>query len=424
MARWIRLRAHALLLVLALIGLADSAYLVHVKWMFLANPSYDGGMCGLGGGCDQLQHSVMAEIPVGGAVGIPIALLGAGFYVAFLALLVVRMRAARRAASEAPATGESRAAASAQVTRRLHLGMALLGTVYSLVLLAYSLSVGLFCPFCGVLYGVNLLSLLVSALSLAEAPGTRLSTFVKSAFGAVATRSGAIAFAVFALTVGVGFAVFVATIPPPPKFADPLTETGKPHHAFDSTGRATRGPEDAPLRIVEFADFECPHCRALFHTLEDVLAERGQRVHLTFMHFPLDQACNRAVPGEFHKRACELAVLGECANRQGRFFDVAGTLFDEGPATPAPALVDRLVGLGLDRAQLAQCVADPATTAAIKQDIETGLAAGVNGTPAVYVNGVEAGGARPREFFEMLIEQHSSAPSGRPAPSGGEARTP
>lgn len=383
--------AHILLSALAVVGLLDSAYLVHVKWSFRANPNYDGGMCGLGGGCDTLQRSAMAEV-----FGIPISLFGAAFYVAFLVLLVLRMRAD----DDAP---------RAPTLRRLHLAMALLGCVYSIVLLAYSLSVGQFCPFCGVLYGVNALLALVAWRSLGES----LATFFKSAWRAALTPAAGVAFGVFVVVTGGGFAAFSATLPPPPEFKDPLADPSKPHRDFAVAGRASRGPESAPIHIVEFADFECPHCRGLFHTLEAVLATRGDSVHLTFLHFPLDNACNRAVPGEFHKRACELAAIAECARQQGKFFEAAAILFDEGPQTPKPALLDKVAALGADKGKLESCLADPATVESLKRDIEQGLAAGVRGTPAVYVNGYESGGARPREFFEDLIDRHTGGPAKR-----------
>ncbi|MCC6624396.1 MAG: thioredoxin domain-containing protein [Deltaproteobacteria bacterium] len=380
--------------VLALVGLVDAIYLTVVKWGFASDPSFDGGMCGVGGGCDRLQHSVMADLPIGG--GLPISILAVGFYLVWLVLLFMRSRG--------PSEGER-----ALTLGRVMLGLTLLANAYDLVLLVYALAVGEFCPFCAVLYVVNAGLLVVTLMTLPE----RFGDFVKHALSAVATRVSLVALVVFLVAVGAGFAVYRATLsgavvdkPPEP---DPTAKV----HRFQTSGRAERGPANARIRIVEFADFECPHCRVLFHTLEEVVRQYPDDVHLTFLHFPLDKACNREVPQDFHQRACDFATIAECARRQGRFFEAAGVLFDAG-GTERGTLLDALTAVGVKRAELDQCLADPAALTAVKGDIEQGITAGIQGTPAVFMNGIEVGGARPLEFFEAIIDKHLAATARTP----------
>ena len=86
---------HTLLIaVLALIGLVDSAYLTWDHFSHLAEAGYDGGLCGVGGGCELARTSTLSEIPMPGKhPGFPIALAGFAFYVAWLVLhLLWRMR--------------------------------------------------------------------------------------------------------------------------------------------------------------------------------------------------------------------------------------------------------------------------------------------------------------------------------------------
>jgi len=383
--------------VFALVGLVDSVYLTVVKWGFAADPNYDGGMCGLGGGCAELQHSVMADLPIAG--GVPISLLAIGFYVVWLVLLALRSRG--------PAPGDD--TTRARTLGRVMLGLALLANLYDVVLLVYALAVGQFCPFCAVLYAANLGLLIVSWLTLGEP----FAAFTRHALAAAWTRVSALALVVFLVVVGASFGIYRATLAGAVVDKPPEPDPNAKVHRFQTNGRAERGPATARIRIVEFADFECPHCRVLFHTLEEVVKQYPDDVHLTFLHFPLDKACNREVPQEFHQRACDFATLAECARRQGRFYEAAAVLFDAG-GTERATLLDALGAVGVKRPELDACLADPSALAAVKADIEQGLTAGIQGTPAVFMNGIEVGGARPLEFFQVIIDKHLAATSKTP----------
>lgn len=392
MARQLSDKATTLLLVLlSLLGLADALYLTYDHGAFHADPAgYGGGLCGADGGCSISRSSALSEIPLPGAeLGLPTAVLALGFYVVFIVLTVLRARAA---AADPLTRKHGDAGTRLAHVARLQLGLAVLSCVYSLFLLVYSLaSQGSVCKFCAGLYVVNFGLLYVTWRALGESFAAAAGAVGK----AIMSRVGAVA-AVVMLVVMVGaYIIYRGQVLAAREAAPP-----PPTAVLDATGRPHAGPADAAVHIVEFADFECPHCKVAFEALEEVLAVRKD-VRVSFMNFPLDQACNPMIDRPFHLRACELAAIGECAHRQGRFFDAAPLLFE---ALATPELMAKLAEKGFDRNALEACVKDDKVTAQLQSDIKAGIAAKIEGTPAVFLNGAQVGGALPKDKLLELID--------------------
>jgi protein-disulfide isomerase len=230
--------------------------------------------------------------------------------------------------------------------------------------------------------------------------GESLAAAFNAVGSAIVSRSGLVAAAVMVAALVGGYVVYRGTVLAARSEA-PVTAT------VDTTSRPHKGPADAPLHLVEFADFECPHCKLAFQALEQVLAARDD-VRVSFLHFPLDQACNPMIDKPFHPRACELATMGECAHAQGRFFDVAPLLFN---GLPSDALLEALEDKGLDRKALEACMNDGAALARVRGDIEAGIQAEIVGTPALFLNGVLIGGAVPKDKLMSVLDQARQAPS-------------
>ena len=393
-------------LVLAFACLAGLAISVVQTWEhfgYCADPAtFEGAVCGPQSGCGASFWSPLSELPPGHCAGVPISLVAAAFYLTFLVLTVIRHRAT---------AGSTRD----RTVRRLQFAMALPSVLVSIALAIYSLmpkldpsgtEVSGLCLLCTVLYAVNLI-LLVGALVTRGEP---FAAHAKGMFGATWSRMMALTVAVFLVTGGVGFFAYQSALNHERSVvaAAKANAAGEAPLAFELSGRPTIGSDKAPLQIVEFADFQCPHCKLLFHTLEGFRAAHPDQVRLTFFSFPLDQACNRMIDRPFHERACELARFGACANRQGRFYEAAKILFDH-PTALVPELLAKLAGIGIDTDALTACAAEPATLAHVKADIEAGITAKIEGTPAVFVNGKLVGGARDRDFFEALLEKKTQA---------------
>jgi len=162
---------------------------------------------------------------------------------------------------------------------------------------------------------------------------------------------------------------------------------------IDTTGAPVFGPEDAPITMVEFSDFECPYCESFVPTLEQVKADYPDDVKIVFMHFPLRQ---------IHPDAQKAAEASMCAFDQGKFWEAHDLYFAEQSTLGVDDLKEKAGRLGLDAATFAECVDSGRYVDYVQADVSTGIALGVNGTPAVFINGRPLpGGAVP---FEMVAE--------------------
>jgi protein-disulfide isomerase/uncharacterized membrane protein len=160
-------------------------------------------------------------------------------------------------------------------------------------------------------------------------------------------------------------------------------------------GDYAKGTPSAPIQIVEFADFECPGCRHLYVALQTLLARFEGKYHLVFRNYPLDQSCNPSIKHEFHRYACLAAMFTRCAGEQGKFWEALDIAFTDpilASEAPVAQVQDTLVtrateSLSLDREAMAECVASGRYLSTVHADIAAGDAAGLEGTPALWVNG-------------------------------------
>ena len=162
------------------------------------------------------------------------------------------------------------------------------------------------------------------------------------------------------------------------------------------TGRGhTKGPEDAPVTVVEFSDYECPYCRRAEPTVAQVLSEYAGKVRFEYRHFPLES---------IHPKARGAGEAAACADEQGRFWEFHEQLFAEGAELAEANLVEHATQLGLDVKTFQACLAEGRGRARVDADLAAGEAAGVTGTPAFFVNGVPFSGAIPIEEFRKAID--------------------
>lgn len=156
------------------------------------------------------------------------------------------------------------------------------------------------------------------------------------------------------------------------------------------------GPEDAPVTIVEFSDFECPYCSRLVPTLERVKEEYGDRVRLVFKQFPLRN---------IHPNAQKAAEASLCAHDQGEFWAMHDAMFDDQQDLGVDALKAKAEEIGLDTATFAECLDSDRYADAVEEDLQEGQRVGVSGTPAMFVNGRMVSGAVPYEQVARVIDE-------------------
>ncbi len=158
-------------------------------------------------------------------------------------------------------------------------------------------------------------------------------------------------------------------------------------------GRPARGPTSAPVTIIAFSDYECPFCKRASATIAEVLRHYGDKVRFVHRDFPLS----------FHQHARLAAEAAACAHAQGKFWEYHDRLWKVNDLSE-PGLKTLAKETGLDEAKFTECLTKKPHSAAIDRDIEEGTAAGVNGTPAFFVNGRMLSGAQPFEAFKQLID--------------------
>ena len=156
------------------------------------------------------------------------------------------------------------------------------------------------------------------------------------------------------------------------------------------------GPDDAPVTIIEFSDYQCPYCRRAEPVVQQVLERYPSQVRFVFRHFPLER---------IHSEARGAAEAAACANQQGRFWEFHGKLFAPGAKFDAESLRQHASDVELDLEAFQTCVDERRFEADIEADLDAGRQAGVAGTPAFFVNGIRMKGARPLEDFAAVIDK-------------------
>jgi len=158
-------------------------------------------------------------------------------------------------------------------------------------------------------------------------------------------------------------------------------------------GGHARGPEDAAVTLVEFSDFDCPHCARLDETISGLLRAQRPDVRVIFKHFPLNSECNPAAQGTRHPAACLAAIAAECAGEQDRFWQYQHSLFAQQGRFQRAELVSYARRLELDVGAFERCLDSDAARQRVESDAREGARLGVQSTPTIFINGRRVEGA-------------------------------
>jgi protein-disulfide isomerase len=161
----------------------------------------------------------------------------------------------------------------------------------------------------------------------------------------------------------------------------------------------TSGQQDAPLTLVEYGDFQCPHCRNAYPIVKKVQQQLGARLRLVFREFPLTQ---------IHPEAEHAAEAAEAAGAQGAFWQMHDRLFERQFALDDDSLVQYAQDLGLDADRLRGELDAGTYRAKVRDDFMSGVKSGVNGTPTFFINGARYDGSYD---LASLLEAVSAAVS-------------
>jgi protein-disulfide isomerase/uncharacterized membrane protein len=342
--------------------------------------------------CDTVVTS-----PYGTLLGFPVSIWALVFYAL---LLVVTFRVT---SSDAARRDRARADAFA---------LAVAGSFFSAYLAGISAFVlKTVCVLCAGLY-------VVSAISLAAAwfearPLRQAATRLRERWDSLRSRpalsigAAAVVIGVFAISGWLGAQTRLTreqVLQSNPQFFD--WYTSQPIVEAPLEGGYSQGAEKAPIQLIEFSDFECPHCAQAYVTLKDLLPRYQSQVRFTYHHFPLSDECNDAMTQRGHEHACHAAVAAECAAQGGKFPPFANLLFANQGSLDDKSLRSYAKEVGLDLDAFDKCVASPQAAERVAADIKEGQRAGVRSTPTFFINNRKVEGNMTYEnwLFAFALE--------------------
>jgi protein-disulfide isomerase len=165
-----------------------------------------------------------------------------------------------------------------------------------------------------------------------------------------------------------------------------------------------RGSPDAPVIVVEYGDYQCPHCGRAHPTVKQLLRVMGDQVSFVYRHFPLTVV---------HPHAEQAAEAAEAAGAQDNFWGMHDLLFEHQQALTLQHLAEYGVRLGLDVRRFTQELVERKYADRVREDFLGGARSGVNGTPTFFINGVRHDGGYDLETLMGAIEEVHEARTAR-----------
>jgi protein-disulfide isomerase/uncharacterized membrane protein len=350
---------------LSLLGMGVSIELTRIHVFVHTDPSYHS-VCAMSEG---VNCETVAVSPYSVFVGLPVSVWGLVGYLLMGGLALWSLG-----------------------KRRLHstwpIGLLLVLTAFSVAtsaVLAYisATRIDSFCLFCMGSYGINA-GLLIVSLVAWRRTGARIWELLMGDVKALIARP--VVLAVLTLVGVMTLGSLLAFIPSYWKTLG-WSDLSNLASGADESGHHWTGAQSPRLMIVEFSDYECPHCRAAHKAMRLLAAKHPERIRLVHRHLPLDMACHPGLGRPFHARACLFAEAAECAGVQGRFWEMNDALFSiqETVKTEDVDPVELAVRLGLNRSDFKRCLEGNATADRVAVDVRESMQKRLTGTPSFLV---------------------------------------
>lgn len=176
-----------------------------------------------------------------------------------------------------------------------------------------------------------------------------------------------------------------------------INEPAPSYEAPTADDDVVLGEASAPVEVIIFGDYQCPFCERLYQETEKPLRDeyvKTGKVKVVYRDYPLS----------FHPAAQPAAEAAECAGDQGKYWQYHDALFERQATITTLDYVGLAVELGLDKAAFKSCVDTHKFASEIAKDLADGTAAGVDGTPASFINGQLISGAVPYASFKAAID--------------------
>ncbi|HLD22043.1 MAG TPA: thioredoxin domain-containing protein [Patescibacteria group bacterium] len=159
------------------------------------------------------------------------------------------------------------------------------------------------------------------------------------------------------------------------------------------------GAADAPITIVQFADFQCPNSAEVSSIMETIMQKYADSVRFVYRDFPVS---------EIHVNAAKAAEAAQCANDQGQFWQFRHTLFTNQDHLTIADLKRYAAELNLHTTQFDNCIDSNKYTSEVQADFEDGIRIGVTGTPTFFFNGNKVEGVITEAGFDQIIQYFQS----------------
>ncbi|MGE4234215.1 MAG: thioredoxin domain-containing protein [Bacteriovoracia bacterium] len=375
-----------------LIGAGVSFYLVTHHYDVVNGTSAFHTFCSIGKAfdCEAVNGSQYSQI-----LGVPIAALSLGYYVFafFLCLLAAKNVYTRK-----------------EKTAVLLL-FSIMAFVFSMAMLAISaLALHTFCLFCSVLYLISILNLTLLWKSFRDLSDGSNNLGIKDAFSSITTKSKTTYVLVTLVFLVLSHFITYASLHKEIPFNKEafLAE-------FRNAKMATIDPEESPrigfegenppVRIIEFADFECPMCGMAARFMHRLVNMHRDKVQLIFKNFPLDMSCNPLIRYRIHDHSCDAAKAVLCAKKNGKFLEYFKTLFDHQKTLFGINFLKWAEESGMNKAEFEACMNSDETRQALAKDVEQGLRYDVNVTPTFFINGRKVEGLLDEARFNAILEE-------------------
>ncbi|MCB0047351.1 MAG: thioredoxin domain-containing protein [Caldilineaceae bacterium] len=142
----------------------------------------------------------------------------------------------------------------------------------------------------------------------------------------------------------------------------------------------SQGPDNAPVTLVEYADYQCPYCGQAHPIVKQIQAHFGDSLRFVFRNFPLAQ---------MHVHALKAAEAAEIAREYGKFWAMHDLLYEHQDRLDRTSLLGYARQLGIDESEFARKLDADEKADRIKEEFMGGVNSGVNGTPSFFINGVK-----------------------------------
>ena len=156
-----------------------------------------------------------------------------------------------------------------------------------------------------------------------------------------------------------------------------------------------QGKNRAPLDLVEYGDYQCPHCGRAYPIIKNLQRSLGADLKLVFRNFPLS---------EIHPDAFNAAVAAEAAGLQQKFWDMHDIIFENQQELDFESLFLYAKTIGLDLGRFKSDIQKNELITKVEQDFESGIRSGVNGTPSFFINGKKYDGDWEEHVFHQYLK--------------------